>query len=240
MKQSIYFILIGFACCLISCKKPQTVINASGTPIFDVLIFSKIETGKAALKQLSTANGYRAAFSEDASIFSDQRLSEFEVIVFLSTTGDILNKKQQAAMERFIQSGRGFVGIHSATDTEYDWPWYNKLVGAYFADHPPGVHQAEIKKTNKHRSTSHLPENWSRIDEWYNFKSVNPETIKILNLDESTYTGGTMGAEHPIAWYHEFDGGRAWYTAGGHTKESFSEAHFMTHVLEGIKYAAGR
>ncbi len=223
--------------------------DSQKTPEFvNVLVFTKtagfrhnsIEAGMAALQKLADENNFQVSFTEDADIFKPKTLAPFNVIVFLSTTGDILTEAQQHEFQRWIQAGGGFVGIHAATDTEYEWPWYNELVGGYFADHPPGVHEANIEVLDReHISTQHLGRNFKATDEWYNFKKMYPKVIPILNLDENSYQGGKMGKVHPIAWYHEFDGGRSWYTGMGHTEESFSNHNFTKHILGGILYAAG-
>ena len=233
---------------LVACKAKQTE-KSSVDHTFKTLLFTKTEGyrhasihhGIIAIKQLGKKNNFVVTHSEDASVFTTKNLLTYDVIIFLSTTGDILSDVQQSAMENFIRAGNGFVGIHAATDTEYKWPWYNGLVGAYFSNHPPGVHKANVTKTkHKHVSTEMLPNDWVRTDEWYNFKSVDGGINKILNLEESSYKGGDMGNDHPIAWYHEYDGGRSWYTAGGHTEESFSELLFVQHLEQGIIYASGK
>ncbi len=214
----------------------------------NVLVFSKtegfrhqsIEPGIAAIKELGKLHGFNVQHTEEAKIFTQKELQNYNVVVFLSTTGNILNEVQQLEFQRWVQAGGGFVGIHAATDTEYDWPWYNGLVGGYFAGHPPGTHEATIEvKDADHISTKHLPGEWVRTDEWYNFRKLAPGLNTLLNLDETTYEGGEMGADHPIAWFHEYDGGRAWYTALGHTSESFAEPLFLDHLWGGIQYAAG-
>lgn len=200
---------------------------------------SSIADGIRAIQQLGAQNGFSVDTSEDANLFTDANLARYRAVVFLNTTGDVLNDTQQAAFERFIRAGHGFIGIHSATDTEYDWLWYGRLVGAYFKSHP-AIQRAAIRvEDRRHVSTAHLPERWERSDEWYDFRT-NPraEVQVLLSLDESTYRGGAMGGDHPIAWYHAFDGGRAWYTALGHTPESYAEPLFLQHVLGGIAYAA--
>jgi type 1 glutamine amidotransferase len=166
--------------------------------------------------------------------------SDEQLVVFLSTTGDILDVDQQAALERFIRSGGGFVGIHSATDTKYGWPWYGQLVGAYFANHPT-IQTATVQVLDRsHLSMLSWPEHWTRVDEWYNFQALPAPTVTILaEVDESTYTGGTMGVRHPIIWCHEYDGGRSWYTAMGHTEDSYADPLFRNHLLGGILWAAG-
>jgi cytochrome c len=215
-----------------------------------VLVFSKtkgyyhesIPDGVAAVQKLGAENGFRVDTTKDASQFSADNLKRYKAIIFLSTTLDVLNEDQQKAMEGYIQGGGGFVGVHAAADTEYDWPWYNKLVGAYFKSHPnnPNVRKATINVIDKqHPATEGLPEQWERSDEWYNYKDINPDLKVLAKLDEKSYEGGENGDNHPIIWYHEYDGGRAFYTGGGHTKESFADPVFMKHLLGGIEYAMG-
>jgi type 1 glutamine amidotransferase len=213
-----------------------------------VLVFYKtggfrhasIPVGLQAIQQLGKENTFGVDTTNNAAVFTPATLKKYAAVIFLSTTQDVLNQTQQTAFEQYIHSGKGFVGVHAATDTEYDWPWYNGLVGAYFTNHP-AVQKATVKVTDKtHSSTSFLPSTWERTDEWYNFKDIQPDLKVLAILDESSYTGGTNGANHPIAWYHTYDGGRAFYTAGGHTNESYSEPLFLQHLLGGIKYAIGR
>jgi len=218
-------------------------------PPFSVLVFSKttgfrhssISDGVAAITSLGQASGFSVTATEDSSVFANGQLGQYSVVVFLNTTGDILDATQQAAFEQFIHNGGGFVGIHSATDTEYDWPWYGQLVGTYFADHP-SIQTAIVRVQNtSHPSTQLVPDPWTRTDEWYNFRHQPAAGITILTeVDEATYSGGSMGRHHPITWCHEFDGGRAWYTAMGHSSESFVEPLFRNHLLGGILWAAGR
>jgi type 1 glutamine amidotransferase len=218
---------------------------------FKILVFSKtvtfrhesISSGLAAIQKLGKENGFAVESTEDATVFNKEKLMDFKAIVFLNTTGNILTDEQQLAFELYIRSGGGFVGIHAATDTEYDWKWYGKLVGAYFNGHPnnPNVRNATVRVLDKkHKSTRHLPSDWMRADEWYNFKEINPDIKVLCNLDETTYQGGTNGANHPIVWYHKFDGGRSFYTGFGHTHETFSEPLFLKHLLGGILYASGK
>ena len=216
----------------------------------DILVFSKTEgyrhesiaEGIKSIKSMAENEERIVVATEDASYFSEETLKEFQVVIFLNTTGDCLNHTQQHEFQRFIQAGGGYVGIHAAADTEYDWPWYGQLVGAYFESHPsdPNVQTGSIDVLDKsHASCSHLPDKWDRTDEWYNYKDINEDINVLMTLDESTYTGGTNGENHPIAWYHEYDGGRAFYTGGGHTIESFQDEDFIQHLWGGINYAMG-
>lgn len=219
-------------------------------PEFRALVFSKtagfrhssIPAGIAAIKQLGQEHNFTVDATEDAGAFTDENLSRYDVVIWLSTTGDVLNDEQQAAFERYIRQGGGYAGVHAASDTEYEWPWYGELVGAYFASHP-AIQQAVVKVADRtHPSTRDLPARWTRTDEWYNYQSNPRGKVHVLaTLDESSYNAGSgaMGHDHPIAWCHDFDGGRSWYTGGGHTEESFSEPEFLRHLLGGIRTAAG-
>ncbi len=220
------------------------------TPDF-VLAFTKtagyrhesIEKGVHTLRQLGRKNNFIVLQTETSSDFNRQNLKNYKLVVFLSTTGDVLNAQEERAFEEYIKSGGSFMGIHAAADTEYNWPWFGKLVGGYFESHPndPNVRAAKIDVlTKEHPSTSHLKDTWNRNDEWYNYKNLNPKVSVLMNLDESSYEGGTNGKNHPIAWYHQYDGGRAFYTGGGHTKSSFDEPEFRQHVLGGILWCLGR
>lgn len=224
-----------------------TSLAAGSGGTFKVLVFSKtaafrhasIPVAISAIRQLGTNNNFAVDATENGLAFFDQNLAQYAAVIFLSTTGDVLDAGQQSAFERYIRAGGGYAGIHSASDTEYTWPWYGGLVGAYFSNHPAIQNAQVLVEDFEHPSTRFLPETWLRNDEWYNFRSnPRPDVHVLARLDESSYTGGGMGGDHPIAWYHDYDGGRAWYTAGGHTSQSYAEPLFLTHLLEGIRYAA--
>jgi type 1 glutamine amidotransferase len=199
-----------------------------------------IQAGIEALIEIGDDLGLETVASDNSSVAFGPDLSSYQVIVFLNTTGDVLDDQEQLAMEAFVGEGGGFVGIHSATDTEYEWPWYAGLVGAYFAGHP-AVQPATMYSTESgHPAGAGLPVTIDRVDEWYNFRAPpGPEVVILATLDESTYDGGTMGPTHPIAWAHEYQGGRSFYTAGGHTIESYAELVFTAHIAAGVEWAAG-
>jgi type 1 glutamine amidotransferase len=212
-----------------------------------VLVFCKtagyhhnsIAEGKLAIIKMGQENKFGVDTTTDASVFNKDNLKQYKAVIFLSTTGNVLDDQQQAAFEQYIRSGGGFVGVHAATDTEYDWPWYGKLVGAYFKSHPATQDASLDIVDSKHISTKHLPKRWTRKDEWYNFKWVSDSIHVLITIDETSYTGQRMDTTyHPMAWYHKFDGGRAFYTELGHTKESFTtDTLFLQHLLGGIQYA---
>jgi type 1 glutamine amidotransferase len=214
------------------------------------LVFSKTEgfrhesipAGLVALTNMASDRGWTLQATEDASRFSDSGLAPYNVLVFLSPSGDVFTADQQAAFERYIRAGHGFVGIHAASTVEYDWPFYGELVGAFFREHPD-VQPAVIRVENaNHPSTTGLPNEWRRTDEWYSFRAnPRPNVTVLLTLDETSYSAGTstMGGDHPIAWYHEYQGSRAFYTALGHTDESYAEPAFLGHIQGAIEWAAG-
>lgn len=238
----VLFVLSFFASCS----------NRSGKA--RVLIFSKtagyhhesIPEGIAAIQKLGSQNNFDVDTTSNADWISEDSLGKYAAVVFLSTTGNILNNYQEADLERYIQSGGGFVGIHAAADAEYDWGWYGRLVGGYFFTHPgirdsfpnvqPGVFQV-VDKDNA--STKAFPDNWKHTDEFYSFKKMDSDVHVLLKVDESSFKGGYMNGNHPMSWYHDYDGGRSWYTNLGHTKESFTEDLVLKHILGGIQYAIG-
>ena len=214
-----------------------------------VLVFSKtkgfrhssIPQGKMAIMALGKKHGFAVDTTENSDKFVEANLKNYRVVIFLSTTGDVLNPAQQTDFERYIQAGGAYVGIHAAADTEYQWPWYGKLVGGYFASHPgnPNVQTGTmIVKDKNHPSTESLPETFPKKDEFYDFKDFSPAVKTLITVDEKTYKDGKMGDFHPMAWYQEYDGGRVFYTNFGHTEETFMEPLFLQHFWGGLRWAA--
>jgi len=213
-----------------------------------VLIFTKTSTfrhasipkGVEVVRAMLDSVGIASLHSEDPGLFTTENLRGFAAIIFLSTTGDLFDDAQKKAFQEYIRSGRGYVGIHAASDTEHKWPWYGNLVGGYFSGHPH-VQEARMEVVDSdHVSTRHLPKVWFHRDEWYDFRELRKEGMHVLmTLDERSYEGGKMGKFHPIAWLRDFEGGRMFYTGLGHTDESFDVADFRKHILGGIRYAIG-
>ena len=214
----------------------------------DLLVFTRttgfrhdsIPDAIAAVRRVAEESGLSVDATEDPAVFRDENLGSYRAVVFLLTTGDVLDDEGQRAFERWLAAGRGWVGVHSASDTEYEWPFYGELVGSWFAGHP-AVQPAIVRLEDPaHPATDGLPAAWNRTDEWYDFRvNPRPRVHVLATLDESTYSGGSMGADHPIAWCREVAGGRSFYTAGGHTRESYGEPLFVAHLGGGIRWAAG-
>ncbi|WP_346236102.1 ThuA domain-containing protein [Niabella insulamsoli] len=200
---------------------------------------SSIPKGIETIQKLGAENGFEVVATKDSALFNASNLKQYAAIIFLNTTGTLFNEDQKAAIQQYIHNGGGFVGIHAATDTEYGWPWYNKMIGAWFDSHPKQQEAKLLVKDKKHPATRHLPSVWERKDEWYNFKNINPDINILIAIDESSYEGGKNGKVHPMSWYHSFEGGRVFYTGLGHTDASYDEPLFLKHLLGGIKYAMG-
>lgn len=210
-----------------------------------ILVFGKtsgyhhasIPNGMAAIQKLGVENKFEVDTTTDANMFAEDSLKKYAAVIFLNTTGNVLNQYQEVAFERYIQAGGGFVGVHAATDTEYDWGWYGRLVGAYFESHPK-IQEAVLHVVDSSiAATQGIPKEWKRTDEWYNFKKLSKDVKVLMTIDEKTYEGGKLGESHPMAWYHEYDGGRAFYTELGHTEESYVDPIYLKHLLGGIQYA---
>lgn len=232
---------------LMGCGGNQTTGQPPSTSS-EVLVFTKTEgfrhssipNAVSALQELAAGeSAFSITATEDASTFTTSNLENYGAVLFLNTSGDVLNGSQQNALQAFIQGGGGFMGVHAATDTEFDWPWYGRMIGARFKNHPQ-IQQADLQVLrNNHPATEYLPGRWTRTDEWYNFTELQSSIIPLINLDESSYEGGENGQTHPIAWYQNFEGGRVFYTGGGHTTESYDDPTFVRHLRGGILYVLG-
>jgi type 1 glutamine amidotransferase len=219
-----------------------------------ILLFTKtlgyrhpsIDVAVPALTAIGAERGWVVSHTEDASAFDAAQLSALDAVVFLLTTGEVLDAAQQLAFVDFIHQGGGFAGVHSASDTHHNWPWYGALVGAYFEAHWSVIAARVLVEDATHPATAHLGAEWLRSDEWYTFDhNPRPEVSVLLALDEAHYAQSgappeyLMGGDHPLAWHHTFERGRAFYTALGHSDESYAEPALRAHLAGGIEWAAG-
>lgn len=220
-----------------------------------VLIFSKtngfrhasIEPGIQAIKTAGADKGWDVRATENGALFNKAYLDLFKVVVFLSTTGDILTAEQNKAFESFVENGGGYVGIHSASDTEHNWGWYGRLLGTHFKSHtliPKHLAQATlVTEDRNHQATRHLPNYWNKVDEWYNFKESvrGKRNIEVLiSINESSYPvvwPKGMGKDHPISWTNQMAKGRMFYTGMGHTADTFLDSNSLLHIIGGIEWA---
>ena len=222
---------------------------------FKALLFTRtvgyhhasIHEGVDAMRKLADRHTFSLDWQENPNVFNDKALANYDVVIFLNTTGDVLNEEQQKAFEKFIQSGKGYVGIHSASDTEYDWAWYTKLVGRMFKIHPPTQTAVLNVKDSNFPGMELIPQKWLWTDEWYQYGEEKITGLNyLLTVDEKTFDvyakwgdneGKGMGDFHPIAWYHNYDGGRAFYTGLGHVPGTYSDPIFLQHLYGGIYWA---
>ena len=236
------------ALCLCGTSQPLNVLVFSRTAGFR---HEAIPAGISCLERIASKNGWRISSTEDPSVFSDENLAKFDVTVWLMTTGDVLDSAQKEAFRRFIRTGKGFVGVHSATITENDWPWFVSLVGAKFTGHPPTQKGRLVIEDRDHPAIPEsMPSEWVRVDEWYSFDR-NPRGVSrvLISIDESSYqvddnqwfpgVKQRMG-DHPLVWCHEYEGGRIFQTALGHTTESYADPLFIAHLEGAILWAARR
>ncbi|WP_330455806.1 ThuA domain-containing protein [Streptomyces sp. NBC_00820] len=215
----------------------------------DVLVYTRttgyrhdsIPAGTAALRELGQAYGFAVEASEDPAVFTDASLAGRSAVVFLSTSGEVLTPDGQAALRRWTTDGGGFMGVHSAACTEYDWPYYGDLLGARFAGHPEFQPGTVLVEDRSHPAMAHLPTRWDWNDEWYDFHGSPRSDVRVLaGIDESGYRGGSMGADHPLVWCREFEGGgRSFYTALGHASDAYTDPAFRHHLLGGLRWTAG-
>jgi uncharacterized protein len=213
-----------------------------------VLIFSKtngyhhasIATGIAAIQKLGEENGFSVDTTTDSTRFRPGILKQYAALIFVSPTGTVFGPEEEKALQDYIHHGGGFVGVHAATDCEYKWQWYGDLVGGYFLSHPKQQQARFIVVDPNSPAMQGFPNPWTHFDELYNFKYLNPTIKVLLKIDETSYTGGANGDNHPFSWYHDFEGGRSFYTALGHTDATWSDPLFLHHLLTGIRYAMGK
>jgi type 1 glutamine amidotransferase len=232
----LFFATIGFARAVKALPKDKP----------NVLVFSltkgfhhnSISDGIVALFKLGEQNNFNIDTTTNVLSFNNPNLKKYKLIIFLNPTGtNVFDDSQKQAFKTFINSGGGFVGIHAATDFGYEWDWYGKLIGGYFESHPK-IQEAKLDVVMpKDKLVKGLPSPWLHNDEWYNFKNFNTDVKVLIKADETSYKGGKMKNDHPVSWYHIYDGGKVFYTALGHTKECYSDPVFLKHLLAGIKWA---
>jgi len=246
------FLILIFAVSLFSVQAQQSE-KSSKTPRLKVLVFSKtagyrhksIADGLKMFSELAQQENWTLTATEDAGLFTSDFLKNFDVVVFLSPTHDVLNAQEQAAFKQFMESGKGFVGIHSASDCEYDWPWYGKLVGAYFKTHPPVQQATIVIEDTNHPAMVPFKDmkTFTTTDEWYCFTSNPRAHVHVLaHLDESSIkktnkeNNWQMG-DHPLIWYQEINGMRSFYTALGHVAEDYQNPKFQAHIAGAVNWA---
>jgi uncharacterized protein len=228
-------------------------VENSGSPLIDggeitLLVYTcttnypheSIPNAVQAFQELGASHGFTVIHSADPGMFRDRFLETTSAVAFVNNSGEVLDPVGKGALQRFVRSGRGFMGVHGAAATLEEWGWYVDLIGATFKSHPP-VQPAIVHTVDRHHpATAHFPDHWEWTDEWYNFRSFPVNARVLLTVDESTYRGGEHGSFHPISWCREFEGSRVFYTAIGHQPEAFEDQTIREHLLGGVLYVTGK
>ncbi len=250
MRKGIYILIAAMIMMACTASKKTTKDNFKWNDVH-ILVYTKngkgyvhdnIASASAAIKSLGERYGFGVDVSDNPDDFNDANLRKYDVLVFNNTNNDVFtNNAQKLALMHYVQAGGGFVGLHSATGTERNWPWFKRLIGASFLRHAKHQPFKEIIIDKNHPSTSFLPSVWSADDECYFFKEVNPDLHVLVvhdlssvnDNDKPTFYGGTSS---PAVWCHEFDGGRQWYTSLGHDSATYKKEEFQQHILGGLKW----
>jgi type 1 glutamine amidotransferase len=241
LQMALVGILLTISSCDVKSKRMETVDQG-----YNILLFTKtaefrheaIEAGVLAIEAMAENNAWTIIHSEDSAIFNINSLDSVHVVIFLNTSGPIFNEEERAAFAHYISRGGNFLGVHAATDTEKDWPYYTNLLGAVFDSHPE-VQAARITKNMKsdHPSIQHFPNEFWMTDEWYNFKdTLSTEFTILLELEEDSYEGIRMGTRHPLSWYREIGESRIFYTGLGHELSMYQNPDFLHHLEQAIKW----
>ena len=212
-----------------------------------VLVFSRttgyrhesIPAGVRALRELGAELGLATEATEDPAALAEGGLERYAAVVFLSATGEVLDGPGRAALQRYVCGGGGFLGIHSASNAEPDWPFYGRLVGARFAGHPDPQTAEVTVRDHGHPATAHLPARWRWYDEWYDFTAGPLPAARVLaSVDERQYRGPAAGTDRPLVWCRPVEDGRSFYTALGHTVEAYQAPEFRRHLLGALGWTA--
>lgn len=246
--------LVALQLSILSAPAPAGQAATAETPP-QVLLFShstgfrheSIEPGAQAIKVLGAREKLVVVHSEDPDVFSADGLANIDAVIFLSSSTDPKKPESEwfqgprrEALQAFVRRGGGVVGIHAASDSHYHWPWYQRLIGAHFASHPQGTPEGTVHVVAPaHRANKGLPKSITRVDEWYYFDDYNPQMTVLVTLDPASI-GEKDVNPNPVSWAHEFDGGRVFYTAMGHTVESYSDPYFLNHLAGGLAWVLKR
>ena len=221
----------------------------------EILVFSKtngyrhesISSGISMLREKANLENWNVTFTEDSTHFTDEKLMKYDVVVFLNPSGNGLNEDQQGAFERFIRTGKGFVGIHSSADFEYDWEFYGQLNGAHFKVHPATQKGRVMIENTDHPAMEPFKgmEYYEVTDEWYTFIENPRSRVNVLmTLDESSIkeydNEDWKMVDHPLVWWHEYEGSRAFYSGFGHPHEAYRDPVLVEHYTKAINWAGKR
>ena len=239
-------LLTGLAACASTDPHTPPVAASSATP-GRVLVFThtagfrhdSIPVTVETLQALGRGTGLEVDTTGDPAMFDDATLSRYVAVVFAHTTREVLARPQQAAFERYVAGGGGFMGVHAAADSGYTWPWYGELVGAWFARHPEGLQLVRV--VFEDGAGPDGLQDWRVTDEIYDYRrNPRPHVRVTASIDPASHPDGGMGDDHPIAWCHRNAGGPAWYTGLGHDAALYADPVFRAQLLRGLRYVSGQ
>ncbi len=202
-----------------------------------------IPAGIEAVAALAKQRGLSVVASEDPAIFSPASLKRFRAIVLLSCTTDPKKPESEwlvgdrrTALQQFVQDGGGILAIHAAADSHYFWPWYGKMIGGHFQRHPAGTPSGTVRSVaHGNPLLSGVPPTKTRSDEWYYFDDYDPTSQLLVVLDPASI-GEQDVNPNPMAWARHVGRGRVFYTAMGHTTESYSDPYFLRLIANGLDW----
>jgi hypothetical protein len=187
--------------------------------------------------------GFEVTVSQDASRINAETLKPYSAVVFY-TTGELpMSEAQKADLMAFVKGGKGFVGVHSATDTFYKWAEYGEMIGGYFDEHPWNTTVTMKVETHATPMTRHLGKTWTIADEIYQFKNYSrADKHVLLSLVTSSVDLKVKGVKRTDgdfanAWHRDWGKGRVFYTALGHRPEVWQDKDFQQHLVGGIQWA---
>jgi type 1 glutamine amidotransferase len=255
MKAHRYLFGLGAAALAAACLLQPTAAANKGKG--SILVYSgstgyrheSIPAAVESLKAIGAKLGYTVDASEDPNVFTTDNLAKYKVLVLVSNSTDpkkpesewFVDDKREA-LQGFLKAGKGVVALHAAADSHYHWPWYGQMIGGYFASHPKGTPPAtQTVADANHPATAKLPKTITRTDEWYYYKDVNPLLHVLITVDPSTIGDGQPDVNpNPLVWYHEFGGGRVFYSGLGHAADSYNEPYMQDLLSGALQFAVGK
>jgi type 1 glutamine amidotransferase len=214
-------------------------------------VHDNISSAVDAIKELGVQEKFKVEVSDDPTIFNEANLAKYTMLIFPSTNNDVFDTDaQRLAFRRYMEAGGGMLGLHSVTGTERNWTWFKMLIGCTFSWHASFQKFTVRKIAADHPSMKDVPLTWEREDECYFGKELYPVTQVLMVHKTSTLNQtqkdliaknlGTYANYYPAVWYNNFQGGHAWITTLGHSKDSYKEPVYRNHLLQGLRFVASQ
>ena len=214
-------------------------------------VHDNIESSVKAIQKLAAEKGFSVVAGDDPSVFTEDNLKQYSFLLFPNTNNDVFETDdQRLAFRRYIESGGGFVGLHSVLGTERNWTWFKMMLGGSFAWHPK-FQPLTLKIIDPaHPTAKGVPANWTKGDECYFMKEMYPGIKVVLAHDLSHLSKdeeekiqknvGSFARYYPASWHQQFDGGTIWITTLGHDKKDYEDKTYLNHIFQGMEFVAGK